>query len=298
MLPLKLRQNKTARFIALSSAILIVPVASCSTFAMSFANSEAIPLQMRGKLKQSHAIIGKTAPNAKIKIGEIEFKADNDGNFVFGFDRDEKSPLKLEINDGIRSFSKELIIETRKYKVTNVNGLPPSKVNPPPEAVAKLEKDRLIKNAAWASLDENAKGFMENFKWPLKSVRITSSWGAVRSLNGTPGRPHYGVDLGAPTGTNIYAPASGKIVIAENNLYYEGGLVGIDHGQGFISYTMHMSSVDVKVGQLVVQGDKIGKVGSTGRSTGPHLHWSLRWHDKQIDPATMIGEQKPIIFGD
>lgn len=287
--------RKNIPLILLFGVVSTLSVAACTSMAMGFEDAKTPPpLTLKGISKQSAAIVGKTSPNADIEVGDVKFKADKDGDFVIGIDRDEKSPLVINITSGNHKLTKSIEIAPRKYDVTEVKGLPPATINPPPEAQAKIDADRLIKNAAWASMDYDQKGFAEDWQWPLKNIRITSNWGAVRSLNGTPGRPHYGIDLGAAKGTPIYAPASGKIVIAESDLYYEGGLVGIDHGQGFISYTMHMSKVDVKAGQLIKKGDKVGEVGSTGRSTGPHLHWSLRWHGKQVDPSNMVKPQLPI----
>jgi murein DD-endopeptidase MepM/ murein hydrolase activator NlpD len=252
-----------------------------------------IPLSMKGNFMQSGAIIGKTAPFATISFGEpgkdpVIFNADRDGYFVLGLDRDAAATAELKITVQDKTLTKNLEIWKRTYKVTEVNGLPPSKVNPPESAQAKIAADKVIKTNAWSSVDPYERGFLETFRWPIDKIRITSPWGAVRKLNGSLQTPHYGVDVGAPTGTPIYAPASGIVVIAEPDLFYEGGLVGIDHGQGLISYSMHMSKVGVTAGQRIKQGDKVGEVGSTGRSNGPHLHWSLKWHGRQLDPALMV----------
>ena len=277
--------HKIALIALLVSAVLVTGVGAALAL-----NSEPIPLSLRGNSRQSGVIIGKTLPLAIVQIDEIIFNADSEGNFVIGFDRDAPLNSTLIINaPNHREMIKTLNIARRQYLVRRVNGLPAATLNPPASAKAKIAEDTAIKQAAWASLDTDARGFLENFRWPINSVRVTSPWGAVRRLNGTLGRPHYGVDLGAAKGTPILAPASGKIVIAETGLFFEGGLVGIDHGQGLISYTMHMSRVSVAAGQLVQRGDKVGEVGSTGRSTGPHLHWSLRWRGRQLDPQLMVG---------
>lgn len=269
-------------FINISFALLL---SGCATIAQ---DNKTLPVELHGNLTQSGAIIGKTLPFADIEFDGIQLKSDKDGNFVLGLDRDAGPKAILTIKSNDRTYTRTFDIIARSYDISEVNGLPPATINPPPEAQAKIAADTTIKQAAWASLNEDARGFLQTFRWPLDNVRITSNWGAVRRLNGTLGRPHYGVDLGAPQGTTIYAPASGKIIIAQSDLFYEGGLVGIDHGQGFITYTMHMSKVDVAAGQIINQGDKLGEVGSTGRSNGPHCHWSLRWHGRQLDPALMV----------
>lgn len=250
---------------------------------------QAISLDLRGNLRQSGVIIGRTLPFANIYFDGENFNADKNGYFVLGLDRDAAPTVKLTITtaDGQileRSFS----ISRRTYRVTVVNGVPPATVNPPRSMHARIAAESAIKQTAWSSLDQDAQGFVQVFRWPLRGVRITSTWGAVRRINGTLARPHYGVDLGASTGTPVYAPASGKVVIAERNFFYEGGLVGIDHGQGLITLVMHLSRVNAVAGRTVLQGEKIGEVGATGRSTGPHLHWGMRWRGRQLDPSLMV----------
>jgi len=106
-------------------------------------------------------------------------------------------------------------------------------------------------------------------------------------LNGDPKRPHFGVDLAAPKGTPILAPADGIVSLASTEMYFEGSLIMIDHGQGLISYYLHNETVDVEVGQRVTQGQQIGTVGSRGRSTGPHLCWRLKWRGRNLDPELL-----------
>jgi murein DD-endopeptidase MepM/ murein hydrolase activator NlpD len=114
---------------------------------------------------------------------------------------------------------------------------------------------------------------------------MSGAWGNQRVLNGVPATPHMGFDIAAPAGTPIKAPASGTVSLAESDLHYEGGLVFIDHGQGLISMYLHMSRVDVKPGDVVVQGQTIGAVGAKGRATGPHLCWRMKWRDRYLNPA-------------
>lgn len=118
---------------------------------------------------------------------------------------------------------------------------------------------------------------------PLAKWRLSARFGGQRILNGEPKRPHYGCDLAAPTGTTITAPAAGRVILAEPNMHFEGGLTMIDHGQGLISYYLHQSRLDVATGQDVTRGQAIGAVGATGRATGPHLCWRLKWRDRNLD---------------
>lgn len=109
-----------------------------------------------------------------------------------------------------------------------------------------------------------------------------------------PRPPHYGIDLAAPRGTPVYAPAGGVVLLAENGMLFEGGLIMIDHGQGLVAAYLHLSSVDVLRGQSVTRGERIGAVGATGRATGPHLCWRLKWRGRNMNPMLLVGAQTPV----
>ena len=258
-------------------------------------NYGPLPLSLRGNLRQSGAVIGKTLPNAQITLDSEYLSADENGNFIIGFDRDAPRTAALSISaPNYQPLNRVLEIAPRRYLVRNISGLPARTIDPPPETIARIEREAAIKKQKWQSNNMQTQGFLENFRWPLNSVHITSPWGAIRRLNGTMGRPHYGVDLRGARGTPIYAPASGEIILARSNFYFEGGIVAIDHGQGLISLSFHMSRVAVTEGDIVRRGQLVGAVGSTGRSTGPHLHWSLRWRGRQLDPQLMVGGLKVV----
>lgn len=246
-------------------------------------------LTLRGEAKQSAIIIGKTEPFSKIDAGGIDTEADANGDFVFGLDRDAPSLVTITATapDG-RTISRELQIAKRQYRVTVVNGLPPATVNPPPEAMERIAADSATKQQAFSSRANDVFGFKEQFAWPLQTVRVTSNWGAQRKLNGEGQRPHYGIDLGGARGTPIYAPASGRVILAQTGMHFEGGMVAIDHGQGLISVYLHQSRVLATVGQIVAKGDKIGEIGAEGRATGPHLCWRMRWRGRQVDPSNLV----------
>jgi len=131
-------------------------------------------------------------------------------------------------------------------------------------------------------------GFKNGFDLPIKAEFIkTTNFGAQRILNGEPKKPHYGVDLAAPVGTPIYAPADGIVSLADDDLYFEGAMVLLDHGQGLISMYLHTDEILVEPGQSVKQGEQIATVGSKGRSTGPHLCWRLKWRNRNLDPELL-----------
>jgi murein DD-endopeptidase MepM/ murein hydrolase activator NlpD len=180
----------------------------------------------------------------------------------------------------------ELTLRPRDYQIQRIEGLPQKMVTPPAEALKKIRRQGKIKRAARAQSVRQT-WFAEPFVWPVEG-RISGVYGSQRFYNGEPRRPHFGVDIAAPRKTPVRAPASGRVSLAETDMYFEGGLIFIDHGLSVTSVFMHLDSVNVAVGDIVQQGDVIGRVGSTGRSTGPHLDWRMYWQQQRIDPALLV----------
>ena len=159
-------------------------------------------------------------------------------------------------------------------------------VTPPKSFWDRIKKEnKVIKEVR--SLDSNVDFIFQKFDWPTKGI-ISGVFGSQRILNGKPKRPHYGVDIAAPEGTDILAPTKAIVRMAEKDLYYTGGTVMLDHGHGVTSVYSHLSSINVKVGDKINKDQKIGEVGSTGRSTGPHLDWRINWFSERLDPALFI----------
>jgi murein DD-endopeptidase MepM/ murein hydrolase activator NlpD len=254
----------------------------------SVARAPELSLVLRGIPQQSGILIGETAPGATIDAAGITTSAGRDGRFIIGFDRDAPPNATIVVTSGGRSVTRTLAIAPRAYSVRTISGLPAATVNPPPQAMARIEREAALKARAFNSRDETSRGFLERFRWPLESVRVTSPWGAVRRLNGALQRPHYGIDLGGSTGTPIFAPASGIVILAEPDMHFEGGIIAIDHGQGLISIYLHQSRLIAQVGQRVIAGTQIGAIGAKGRATGPHLCWRLRWRGRQLDPSLRV----------
>ena len=126
----------------------------------------------------------------------------------------------------------------------------------------------------------------------MRTIGILSGvFGSQSILNVVPISPHKGLDIAAPEGQTILSTNDGIVTLAEDNLYYTGGTIIIDHGHGVKSIYAHMSSVDVVAQQKVSKGEMIGKVGSTGRSTGPHLHWGVMWFNQYVDPQLLVNQQ-------
>ncbi len=243
-------------------------------------------IEFEGKFLQGHYIIGITNPSAKILIDKKEVKVSNDGYFVFGIDRDRKFDLTIT---KIQNGKKEKIIKKvlkRKYNIQRIDGLEESKVTPP-ESVYKRIKDENNKIGKARSINSDLPFFRNQFIMPVEGI-ISGVYGSQRILNGKPKWPHYGIDIAAKQGTMIKSSGSGTVTMAEDDLYYTGGTIIMDHGHGISTIYSHLENVMVSVGDKINQGDIIGTVGSTGRSTGPHLDFRINWFQTRLDPMSVL----------
>jgi murein DD-endopeptidase MepM/ murein hydrolase activator NlpD len=247
-------------------------------------------LDCAGAFAQGGIVVCKAAPGSRVFVdGTDRGLVHAQGYFVTGFDRDApaRATIAVQKNGGER-FERAYDIARRQFSIQRVDGLPPQTVNPTdPAVLKKIERDRGLKNRGFASRAD-ATGYLDAFVWPVTGARMSGPWGNQRVLNGEPRPPHYGIDIAAPAGTSIRAPAGGVVSLAHPDLHFEGGLVLLDHGQGLISMYLHMSRLDVKDGQRVSQGQSLGAVGRTGRATGAHLCWRMKWRDRNLDPSLAI----------
>ena len=243
--------------------------------------------EFQGSFKQGSFILGKTNPKSKVYIDKTKVRITKDGYFAFGIGRDRKNNIVIKIiNDGKTDIIEKKVFK-KKYLIQRIDGLPPKQVTPPKEVYDRIKADNiLIGNAR--SIDSDLTFFKEKFKVPLKDSIVTGVYGSQRILNGKPRRPHYGLDFASPEGTPIKAMLDGVVTLAEDDLYFTGGTIIFDHGHGVSTLYMHLKDVDVKVGQKIKQGQKIGTVGKTGRSTGPHLDIRLNWFNVKLDPASVL----------
>ena len=242
----------------------------------------------QGVFEQGGTIQCDTYPNAIVEIDGIRTKADQDGFVILGFDRDAPTQEKILVRVGNESaFGKTFEIAPHKYTVSRIDGLPPSQVSTFSDAQLKRIRASSARKKVGFASRQKTMWFKDGFDYPLKEFKKTSPFGAQRILNGVKKKPHYGVDIAAPLGTPIYAPADGVVSLADDDLYFEGAMILLDHGQGLISMYLHVSEIDVKPGQVVKRGEKIGEVGSRGRSTGPHLCWRLKWRNRHLDPELL-----------
>ena len=243
--------------------------------------------ELEGEWIEGGMLIGKALPGT-----EIEFKGDpvlvaEDGLFVIGLHRNEESQVSLRAtasdgNEQVNTYD----VNQREYQVQRIEGIS-RKITEP----TKEDQDRI-----WAEVQQTKKAraitstrrdFLQEFRWPLVGI-ITGVYGSARYYNGKAGTPHYGIDIAAPKGTPVVAPASGIVTLTHNNMFYSGGTLMIDHGHSVSSTFIHLSKLLVEEGQEVVAGEVIAEVGSTGRSTGPHLDWRMNWGGARIDPQLLV----------
>ena len=251
-----------------------------------FLISPAHTIEFQGKFLQGHYILGKTNPKARIFVGKKEVKVSKDGDFVFGIDRDQKYDLTFtEIVEGRKTTITKKVLK-RKYNIQRIDGLAESKVTPPESVYKRIKKENNAIGEARA-INSNLQFFKEKFIMPVEGI-ISGVYGSQRILNGKPRWPHYGIDIAAKQGTMIKSTASGTVTMAEDDLYYTGGTVIMDHGHGISSIYSHLENVLVSVGDQINQGDIIGTVGSTGRSTGPHLDFRINWFQTRLDPMSVL----------
>jgi len=245
-------------------------------------------LQLEGDVLQGGMVRGMTEGGAQVTIDGKPIRVSDNGRFVFGFGRDAQGEVTLEVRAPNADTERRVLkIAPREYRVERVDGLPPKMVTPPDEVLARIRQENK-EIARVRALDTPETWFASQFHWPA-SGRISGVYGSQRVLNGEPRRPHYGLDVAAPVGTPVYAPAAGLVALAEVDLYYTGGTVMIDHGHGVTSVFSHLSSVDAKVGTKVAIGDFIGRIGATGRASGAHLDWRVNWFGERLDPELLVG---------
>ena len=251
-----------------------------------FTSTQLNAIEFKGKFLQGHYIVGITDPSSKIIIGKKEVRVSKDGYFVFGIDRDRKFDISItKIINGKKEIITKKVLK-RKYNIQRIDGLEESKVTPP-ESVYKRIKEENNKIGEARAINSDLPFFKNQFIMPVKGI-ISGVYGSQRILNGKPKWPHYGIDIAAKQGTMIKSSGSGVVTMAEDDLYYTGGTIIMDHGHGISTIYSHLENVMVNIGDKINQGDIIGTVGSTGRSTGPHLDFRVNWFQTRLDPMSVL----------
>ena len=252
----------------------------------------ASALELQGEPVQGGILFGQVSPGSSVRLDDRDLMVSGSGNFVVGFGRDETGTRQLAVlkPDGSKE-TRALTIQAREYNIERVDGLPPRTVTPDPEALERIRQEGAMVSSARSRRDPRA-DYAGGFSWPAAG-RISGVYGSQRILNGEPRRPHFGLDIAAPTGSPVYAPAAGIITLAHPDMYYSGGTIVLDHGQGLSSSFLHLSKILIEAGESVQQGDLIGEIGATGRASGPHLDWRMNWLDQRVDPQVLVPGKPP-----
>jgi hypothetical protein len=276
------------------AAVLVLLAASGAAAQQAPSSNTALQSAFRwtGTLSQGGLILG-TAPagTRTLTLNGKPIALSPDGRFIAGFDRDagSQATLTATLADG-RSVTQSLTIAPRAWRIERLDTLP--KFPAPDPVFAKLRPPELAQIVAARARTTDAQGWREAFAWPATG-RISGLFGSQRIYKGEPGSYHSGTDIAKPTGTVVTAPADGVVILAADHPFtLEGNLLMLDHGMGLNSAFLHLSRIDVKPGDHVAKGQPIGAVGMTGRATGPHLHWALRWRDAKLDPMLVAGAMR------
>ena len=238
-------------------------------------------------VQQGAMVVGKVPPGSVVEYAGRTLRVTGYGTVVLGIGRDEKGPASISVMrpDGSRETA-SVTVTPRDWPEQRVDGVPPATVDPPPAIAERIRREQ-ARVAEARKRDDARADFAQVFVRPVEG-RVSGRFGRARVYNGKPGAPHSGMDIAAPAGTPVKAPAAGIVTFAEPDLYLTGGTLLIDHGHGISSNFLHLSRIDVKPGDRVEQGQVVAAVGSTGRSTGPHLHWGMSWFDVRIDPQLVL----------
>ena len=262
--------------------ILIILFFTYIIFLLNIVNAKTF---IKGEVIAGGILVVNVFPGAKVKLnGELVMISDN-GLFLVGFERIPKPIQILEIYEGNSLVEKiTLNVKIRSYKIQKISGIQKEKVDPPQSVIDRIYNER--KNVKESRKKANLitstyynNGFILPALGPISGV-----YGSQRILNGKPRSPHYGIDIALPKGHEVVSPMDGIVLFTNNDLYYSGGTIIIGHGQGLTTSYLHLSKILVTVNDKVRRGELIGRVGATGRATGPHLHWGAELKGKRIDP--------------
>ncbi|MBI3452914.1 MAG: M23 family metallopeptidase [Rhodospirillales bacterium] len=257
-------------------AIVLTPVAA-----------SAAEVAFDGPFVQGGLVFARAPAGASVVFDGRSVRVAPDGGFLIGFGRDAgpEATLDLVFPDGRRE-TMRLAVARREWAIQRIDGLPERQVTPSPEDLQRI-KDDVAQVAAVRARDTTETLFRSGFVWPVVGP-ISGVYGSQRILNGQPRTPHVGVDIAAPPGAPVVAAADGIVSLAHPDMFFTGKTVVIDHGYGLNTAYSHLSEITVAAGARVRQGETIGRVGATGRATGPHLDWRVNLFDIRLDPALLV----------
>lgn len=244
---------------------------------------------MSGAAVQGGLVIGRAPKGARsLFLDDVAVELSPDGYFLIGFDRDAPMQARLVamLADGSK-MERNIAVAPGNWRIEHVAANITGGAKSSAEFQARRSAE-LAQIAAARAVRSDSEGWRQTFIRPV-SGRISGLFGAQRIYNGTPGSYHNGMDIAAAQGQDFVAPADGLVTLAANDVFtLEGHLLMIDHGMGLNSAFLHASKLLVKEGDLVRQGQVIGRVGATGRASGPHVHWGMRWNSARIDPKLLL----------
>ena len=244
-------------------------------------------LRLDGQFTQGGLVVGTVPAGSKVFFEGKPVRVSSGGRFLIGFSRDAGPRAELQIqHPSGRKVSRKLSIDKRIYQIQRIDGLPKKMVTPPKSVYIRIQRENAQIGRVRAR-DTKTPFFESGWVWPARG-RISGVYGSQRILNGKPRQPHYGIDIAAPIGTPVVSPADAVVALVHVDMYYTGGTVVLDHGHGLTSAMLHMDTINVRVGEDVRKGQKIGTVGKSGRATGPHLDWRVNLFKARLDPAFLV----------
>lgn len=244
-------------------------------------------LELSGPMRQGGLLEGRVSPGSSVEALGHRIPVDSQGRFLLGLGRDTPKTLSVRVTRPAQEAVEHVFeIAQRDYAIQRIDGLPSNQVSPDAATLERIRQDNARVGAARRTMISE-RLFEAGWIWPVTGP-ISGVYGSQRILNGQPRQPHYGIDIAMPTGTPVLAPSDGVVTLAEPDLFFSGGTMIIDHGQGLSSTFLHLSEMEVVVGDRVAQGDVVARVGATGRVTGAHLDWRMNWFDQRIDPSMLV----------
>lgn len=271
--------------LAKEQLVMLKSLLSALVLATFSVNSLAV--ELKGHLTQGGLVTGKLSDVQSVSLNDTPLKLSKNGDFVFGFGRDAKTNHTLSwVDTNGKKHTQNLIITKRDYNIDKITGVAKKYVSPPKSISERISREAVaVRNAR--AVNSDLTYFLDPVLKPAQG-RISGVYGSQRYFNGEPRRPHFGLDIANKTGSPVYAPIGGTVVFAEPDLYYSGGTLILDHGHGITSTYIHLSKLDVNVGDKIKQGNKVAEIGATGRVTGPHLDWRFNWKGERLDPGLLM----------
>ena len=245
--------------------------------------------RLQGTLSQGGIAYGQIpAGTSLLRLDEAQVPFATDGRFLIAFDRDAAPEARLgAVLAGGAPLDEAIAVAPRAWRIERLDSL--ARIPQPGAEFLRIRGGELAAIAAARTQESASEGWRGPFVWPARG-RISGLFGAQRIYRGEPGAYHGGTDIALPEGTAIAAPADGVVVLAATAPFtLEGNLLMIDHGIGLVSAFLHLSRIDVALGDRIERGRVVGAVGRTGRATGPHLHWGMTWQSSRIDPLLVAG---------